>query len=109
MEAHNFPLLHPEKFPRVPFVIAGISSRFIKENKVIPLNVRENKLWVVMARPEDTQVVDALRVVSGTDVVVYSGESQAIDEYIAKFYGQDHRHQPDHRGHEREGPRDYSR
>ena len=34
-------------------------------------------------------MVEALRVVSGTDVVVYSGECQAIDEYIAKFYGQD--------------------
>ncbi len=89
MKADNFPLLHPEEFPGVPFVIDGISSRFVKENRVIPLDVRENKLWVVMASPEDTQVVDALRVVSGTDVVVYSGEGQAIDEYIAKFYGQD--------------------
>jgi general secretion pathway protein E len=88
MEAHDFPLLHAEEFPGVPFVIDGISSRFVKENRVIPLDVRENKLWVVMANPHDTQVVDALRVVSGTDVVVCSGEGPAIDEYIAKFYGQ---------------------
>ncbi len=89
MEPPNFPLLQPEEFPRVPFVFDGISSRFIKENRVIPLDVRENKLWVAMANPEDTQVIDALRVVSGGDVVVYLGEGRAIDEYIAKFYGQD--------------------
>ena len=49
MEAHNFPFLHAEEFPRVPFVIDGISSRFIKENKVIPLDVREKTGFGVKA------------------------------------------------------------
>ena len=89
METDNFPLLHPEEFPGVPFVMDRISSRFIRENRVIPLDVKENKLRVAMAHPEDTQVVDALRVVSGADVVVYSADGRAIDEYIAKFYGRD--------------------
>lgn len=89
MKIHNFPLLNPEEFPGVPFVIDGISSRFVKENRVIPLDVKESKLRVVMACPEDTQVVDALRVVSGADVVVYAGHGRAIDEYIAKFYSRD--------------------
>ncbi len=77
-----------EDFPKVPLVLEGISSRFIVENKVIPIELKNNALKVILANPDDSQVVEALKVALGADIRVYGGDAQAIDEYISKFYGQ---------------------
>jgi general secretion pathway protein E len=85
----DIPLIKPEDLPKVPFVINSISSRFIRENKVIPLELKSNTLKVVMATPEDTSTIDALKVATSSDVVVYTCDSKTIEEYISKFYGQE--------------------
>jgi general secretion pathway protein E len=85
----NVPYLSPEEFPKVPFVIDSISSRFIRENRIIPLELKNNVLKVLMADPREGELVDALRVAVGGDVVVYAGDSRMIDEHISRFYGQD--------------------
>ncbi len=82
----NVEYLQPEELPKVPFVLNGISSRFIRENKIIPLEMKNNVLKVVMANPQDTMSVDALRVATSADVVVYACDSKVIEEYIARFY-----------------------
>jgi len=78
----------PDDFPTVPLVLDGISSRFIRENKIIPIELKNNVLKVILADPDDREIVEALRAASSADVVVFTGDSQTIDEYIAKFYGQ---------------------
>ncbi|HVN96617.1 MAG TPA: type II secretion system ATPase GspE [Syntrophorhabdaceae bacterium] len=77
-----------EDFPKVPLVMDSISSRFIRENKIIPMEFKNNVLRVILANPGDRSVIDALKVASAADVVVYSGDQEAIDEYISRFYGQ---------------------
>ena len=81
--------LGPDDFPKVPFVLDGVSYRFIKENRVIPLDFKNNTLKVVMADPSDREIIDSLRVAVGADVVVYASDTVLIDEYISKFYGQE--------------------
>jgi len=78
-----------ESFPKVPFIMEGLSSRFIRENKVVPVELKDNTLTVVMANPEDRAIIDALRVAVSPEVIVYAGDAQEIDEYIAKFYGKE--------------------
>ena len=85
----DIPTIKPEDLPKVPFVINSISSRFIRENRIIPLELKNNILKVVMAVPEDTSTIDALKVATAADVVVYTCDSKTIEEYIAKFYGQE--------------------
>ena len=85
----DIPTIKPEDLPKVPFVINSISSRFIRENRIIPLELKNNILKVVMAVPEDTSTIDALKVATAADVVVYTCDSKMIEEYIAKFYGQE--------------------
>jgi len=85
----DIPLIKPEDLPKVPFVINGISSRFIRENRIIPLELKNNILKVVVADPEDTATIDALKVAASSDVIVYTCDGKTIDEYIAKFYGQE--------------------
>jgi general secretion pathway protein E len=81
--------LNPDRLPKVPLVLNGLSSRFIRESQVIPLELKNNLLKVAMIHPEDRETIDALRVATGADIQVYAGDSKAIGDYIFKFYGQE--------------------
>lgn len=85
----DIPYLKPEDLPKVPFVLDGISSRFIRDNRIIPLEFKNNILKVVMANPHDKGVIDALSVAASAEIVVYASEDRQLDEYIARFYGQE--------------------
>jgi general secretion pathway protein E len=85
----DIPYLNAEDLPKVPFVINGISSRFIRENKIIPLELKNNILKVVMANPEDATAIDALRVATEADIMVYACDTKELEEYISRFYEQE--------------------
>ncbi|MEM3101667.1 MAG: hypothetical protein QXT99_10005 [Candidatus Nitrosotenuis sp.] len=59
--------LSVDELPKVPFFLNGVSSRFIRDNMVIPLELKDNVLKVVMANPDDRQTIDALRVATSSD------------------------------------------
>jgi general secretion pathway protein E len=56
---------------------------------VIPLELKNNVLKVVMANLEDRQTLDALRVAASADIAVYTADAKVIEEYISRFYGQE--------------------
>jgi len=85
----NEQYLKPEELPKVPFVLNGISSRFIREHMVVPLELKNDTLKIVMANPDDRSAIDALKVATSADIVVYATDGKALDEYISKFYGQE--------------------
>src|SRR3990172_10874981 len=78
-----------EELPKVPVVLDGLSSRFIRENRVIPLELKNSILKVLMADPGESDVIDALRVALSAEVQAYGGDEKEIEEYIARYYGQD--------------------
>ncbi|MGQ9570356.1 MAG: type II secretion system ATPase GspE [Thermodesulfovibrionales bacterium] len=81
--------LKPEDIPKVPIVLEGISSRFIRENRVIPLELKNSILKVLMANPQDKATIDALSVATSADIMVYTSDAEVLDEYISRFYGQE--------------------
>jgi general secretion pathway protein E len=83
------PYLNIDDLPKVPFVLNGISSRFIRENRIIPLEFKNNILKVVMANVQDNATIDALKVATSADVVVYACDGKGLEEYISKFYEQE--------------------
>jgi general secretion pathway protein E len=83
------PCLEEDDLPKVPTVLDAISSRFIREKRVVPLELKNRVLKVLMADPEDRETVDALRVAVSGEVAVYTADPTLIDEYIARFYGQE--------------------
>lgn len=83
------PFLAKEDFPKVPIVINGLSSRFIIENRIIPLEFKNNLLKVAMANPENRESIEALKVALFSDVQVFAADEQAIEDYLSKFYGQE--------------------
>jgi general secretion pathway protein E len=78
-----------DKLPKVPFVLDGISLRFIRENRIIPLELREDVLSVLMADPDNRAAIDALKVAVTPRIEVYAGDEAMIGEYINRFYGKD--------------------
>ncbi len=81
--------LKPEDLPKVPIVLESLSSRFIRENRVIPLELKNSVLKVLMANPEDKPTIDALRVATSADIIIYVSDTAALDEYISRFYAQE--------------------
>ncbi|MBI5050587.1 MAG: type II secretion system ATPase GspE [Nitrospirae bacterium] len=86
---NDVPHLKAEDLPKVPLLLNEISSRFIRENKVVPLEFKSNVLKVVMANPEDRETIDALGVAASANVVVYTAQSKVIEDYISRFYAQE--------------------
>lgn len=78
-----------EDLPKVPLVLERLSSRFIRENRIIPLEMKNNVLKIIMADPDGREVIDALGIALSADVQVYAGNAKMIDDYIARYYGQE--------------------
>ena len=53
------------EFPKVPLMLNGISPRFLKENLVIPLELKGNRLVIVTADPDNREVISALQYATG--------------------------------------------
>jgi general secretion pathway protein E len=81
--------LAPENFPKVPLVMENLSARFIRENKIVPLELKQDKLKIVMIDPGNRMVIDALHIAVSHDLEIYVSDAQAIEEYIEKFYTQE--------------------
>lgn len=85
----NVPYLAPDDFPKVPLVMDTLSVRFIRENRVLPLEFNQNTLKIVMADPRDTEVIEALKIAVSDHLEIYTSDMQAIDEHLEKFYSHD--------------------
>ena len=85
----SIPTLHEEDLPKVPFFLDGISTRFIRENKIVPLELKNNVLKVLMVNPHDREAIDALQVAVAGDVLVYTADTKMIEDYISRFYTQE--------------------
>lgn len=80
------PCIQSEDLPKVPLVLVGISSRFIRENLVVPLELKQNILKVAMADPADMETIDALRVATSADILPCAADRKTLVEYISRFY-----------------------
>ncbi len=82
-------LLTTDDLPKVPIVLDGISSRFIQERKIVPLEFRNNVLKVAVSNAGDRNTLDALSVALSAEVIACPAESEVIEEYLTRFYGQE--------------------
>ncbi len=64
----KLPLVQPADYPDTPVTNSGVSARFLKESRAIPLFEDEQGLTVAMANPTDDYVLAALRLATGKAV-----------------------------------------
>ena len=61
----RLPLLLADAFPAVLPVIKQVAPAFFRTHRILPLDVRDETLQVVMATPQDEFALQALRLVAG--------------------------------------------
>jgi general secretion pathway protein E len=86
-EQHKASLILADEFPAVPLEIEKLSYKFLKQFKLLPLDLRGDVLTVAMADPSDIETIDSLRLFTGVQTEVRLGIESEICEAIERLYG----------------------
>ncbi len=86
-ELLELPLVGAADFPQEPLLSDKLSSRFLRESHVLPLEDREEGLVLALSDPLDDYVLDALRLTSGRDLLICVAEPSELEAAIERLYG----------------------
>ncbi len=81
------PLITAAEFPAVPIEVQTLSYKFMKQCKLLPLDLEGNCLTLAMADPSDTETLESVRLFSGYEVKVRFGLENEIVDTLDRFYG----------------------
>ena len=88
-EQMHLPQVTAKQFPAIAVELEGLSDRFLKKFRILPLEVANGHLRVAMADPLDSESLAALRLATGKQVVVSLADDQEISAALEKFYPDD--------------------
>lgn len=88
VEAGQFEKVTPGQYPLEAQLPESVSLRFLKQYHIIGLSQAEQTITVAMMDPEDEFVVDALKLVTGKNVVAKVGLLSEIDAALEVQYGE---------------------
>ncbi|UCG99602.1 MAG: Flp pilus assembly complex ATPase component TadA [Burkholderiales bacterium] len=80
----RLPLLLADAFPAVLPVIKQVAPAFFRTHRILPLDVRDETLQVVMATPQDEFALQALRLATGLKISTAIGIESEIDAALAR-------------------------
>ena len=81
------PLAEAKDYPELPLLEEQVSLRFLKESQLLPLHEDETKLVVAMVDPSDQYAIDALKLVTGKDIVVRIANPTDLENAFQRLYG----------------------
>ncbi len=84
---YELPLVKPSDYPQIPLLEEGVSSRFLKEARVIPLEEEEGEIVLAMADPEDDYTLSAIELVTGKRITPWVAIPSEIDDAYERLYG----------------------
>ena len=84
----GLPLAGAKDFPGVPLLEDKLSPRFLREARVLPLAELPEGLALAMADPLDSYAADAMRLISGMELLPRVAEPAEIESAIDRLYGQ---------------------
>src|SRR3954465_2736697 len=87
-EQLNVPVAAVDQPPPVGPEIDGLSPRFMRQCRFIPLRFEDSTLSVAMADPLDFETISAVRGFSGLKVATALAPEQEILDAIDKYYGE---------------------
>ena len=88
LAAHlNLPLVRPGDYPEIPATNGGVSPRFLKDSRVIPLFEDEQGLTVAMSNPTDEYVLTALQLATGKTITPRVGIPSELEAAFERLYG----------------------
>src|SRR5256886_16181756 len=86
-EQHNASMILAEQFPAVPLELEKLSYKFLKQFKVLPLDLEDNLLTMAMADPSDTETLESIRLFPGYETKIHLGLEHEISDALERFYG----------------------
>ena len=75
------------QYPETPYRCDRLSYKFLKQNKVFPLTLRDNLLTIAVTDPRDVSTLDAIRLATGYQLDLCLSTERDILESLEKFYG----------------------
>ncbi len=87
MTAPKIPQIAHQDYPREPVELENLSTRFMKQAKFLPLELRGNTLRIAMAEPDDAKTMEALKFAFGLNLEICRGRVDEILESIERLYG----------------------
>ncbi len=83
----EIPLISGSDYPEDGPEISSISLRYMKQQHLVPIRVDKDTIEVVMADPQDTFALKALKMATGRDVVPRVGINSEIENTIERYFG----------------------
>ena len=80
----GLPLMLADAFPTVLPVVKQVAPTFFRTHRILPLDVRDETLHVVMATPQDRFALQALRLATGLQISAAIGIESEIDAAMAR-------------------------
>jgi general secretion pathway protein E len=87
-EVLDLELIGADDFPETPVADNGLSLRFLKDARVVPLFENDHELCVAVADPLDTYVPRALEMATGKQISLRVGLPTEIQAAIERLYEQ---------------------
>ncbi len=78
------PLLLADAYPAAPPIVEQVAPEFFRSHRILPIELRDDELLVVMSTPQDEFALRALRLATGLRVVPHIGLESEIDAALAK-------------------------
>ncbi len=88
VESGQYEKIKPEQYPLEMQLPENVSLRFLKQYHVIGLSSDEQSISIAMMDPEDEFVIDALKLVTGKDIIPKVGLLSEIDAALEVQYGE---------------------
>ena len=83
----DIPMVSTGDLPDEPPELESVSLRFLKQNMLLPIEMTDDTLVVVMANPRDRFSLKALTMASGREVEPRVGIASEIENGIEKLFG----------------------
>jgi len=87
-EQLGIPLVSIEGPPPVTPETEGLSARFLRQCRFIPVAIRDSTLTIAMADPLDFETISAVRGFTGLSVEAVLAAEQEILDAIDRYYGE---------------------
>ena len=81
----NMPFVDFARFPKNLDTSSGISVNFLRKNRLIIIDEDDEKIYAVLADPQDEYVMQALRLFSGKAVVPHIGIPSDIEAALKHY------------------------
>ncbi len=83
----DLPLIDAREFPENPLYAERLSPRFLREAQVLPIAEEAGGLVVAMADPLNDYAADAMRLVSGKDLLPRVAVPGELEAAVDRLYG----------------------